>query len=105
MAGHAALKAVSDKMVSAISIDPPSVAQTLFAKGLITRNNIESLQNQAKTDQEKARELVKIVLKLVDTFSENYEVFLEVIDEHPWLENLAKLIHKTYDEQVSFSYS
>lgn len=69
-------------------------------KGLIPQSKIDTLQIPMKTDGEKARELVQLILMLVDDFPVNYEVFLGVVDEHPWLKNLAKLIRERYNQQV-----
>ena len=95
---YAALVAVSDKMVSSLSADPLSVAQMMFAKGLIPQATLQSLGVVSKTKTEAAAELVQLVLSLVKDFPENFDEFMDVVDKHLWLKNLAKLIRETLSQ-------
>ena len=97
---HATLVAVSDKMVAILSADSLPVAQKLFSKGLIPQNTLASLQIAAKTGQQRASELVQLLISLVDPFPVYFKAFLEVIDEHLWLQNLSKLIREKHDQLV-----
>jgi len=82
-------------LVSFISNDPLPVASKLFSKGLITISLLSSSQHPA----EKAAEIVKQVLTGVENFPERFEDFLEAIDEVDSLQDLAKCIRETYQEE------
>jgi hypothetical protein len=90
---HAALVASYDKIITSISADPLDVAQTLFAKEMIPQGLLASLQEAGnKTKKEKASELMGAVLTAVEIFPNNFDVFVEVIQDKLWLKNTVKLI-------------
>ena len=92
---HAALVAVSDKIITSLSADPMDVAQTLFGREIIPQGLLDSMEN--KTKNECASELMCEVLKKVDNFSGNFDLFVEVLQERLWLEDTVKLIWETLE--------
>ncbi len=91
----------TDKLISEISADPLTVANKLVTRGLIPSSLVISTQLQTKENQLKASELVEQVKNKVNTFPENFEVFLSSLDEFFWLQQLVKWIRKQYDETNS----
>ena len=43
---------------------------------------------------------MQLLISLVDIFPVNFKAFLKVIDEHLWLENLARLIREKHNQLV-----
>ena len=95
-AEYLALVNGTDKITSEISADPLTVAQKLMAKGLIPPVSLSSTLLQTKEKELKASELIKQVINKVGSFPENFEVFLTVLNEMPWLQQLAKWIHEEF---------
>ena len=95
-AEHRALIRVMDKMTSEIAADPLTVASKLAAKELIPPITVSSAQMQAKEKELKASEIVTQVCDKVKTFPENFAVFLGVLDELPWMKQLAKSIREEF---------
>ena len=93
-AEYRALLRATDKMTSEIAADPLTVATKLTAKELIPPITIGSAQMQAKEKELKASEIVTQVCRKVENFPENFEVFLGVLDELPWLKQLANWIRE-----------
>jgi hypothetical protein len=95
---HAALVAVNDKIITSISADPQDVAQTLFAKGMIPQGVLAQADN--KTQKERASELMRVVLTKVEVFPDTFDVFVDVIQERPWLKESVKLIQNQLEVSV-----
>ena len=93
-AEYRALVANNDKMISEISADPLTVTSKLMAKGLIPPVSLSSAHLQAKEKELKASELVEQICKKVNTFPEKFELFVEVLNELMWLQDLANLLAK-----------
>ena len=77
------------ELISEISADSLSISARLLAQGLIP---------QALHGSPKASELVQHVTSKVKTFPGNFEVFVGILNEFPWLQEIVELIHKTYNE-------
>ena len=90
------LKATS-KMTSEISGDPLAVAGKLCARGLVAPAAVSQAQNIALDPTLKASNLVTKVMNKVESFPENYEVFLEVLNDVP-LKQLVNYIRNVYSE-------
>ncbi len=84
-------------MTSQISGDPLKVAEKLSAKGLVAPAAVSQAQNIAIGNTVKASGLVSTVLSSVDSFPENYEVFLEVLNDVP-LKQLVNYIRSEYSK-------
>ncbi len=95
-AEYRALLRATDKMTSEIAADPLTVASKLMANDLIPPVALGSAQLQAKEKELKASELVKHICSKVDNFPENFDVFLGVLDEFTWLQQLAKWIREEF---------
>lgn len=94
------------KMTEVISGDPLTVAEKLFAKELVAPAAVSQAQNIALDARVKASSLVSNVLRMVKSFPENYEAFLEVLSEVP-LKQLVDDIRNVYsaleaEDQVCF---
>ena len=93
---HAALVAINDKIIISLSADPLVVAQSLFSRGVIPPGVLEAMQQlESKTKRDKAAELMGEVLTKVQNFPANFEVFVEVLKEQLWLEDVVQLIQET----------
>lgn len=79
----------TSELISEISADALSISARLLAKGLIP----EALHRSPK-----ANELVQHVTSKVKLNQENYEVFISILSEFPWLGDIVKLIRDTYKE-------
>ena len=73
-----------------------------MAKGLIPPSGLSSAQLQTKEKELKASELVAQIISKVKNFPEKFQVFLDVLNEMPWLQDLAKLIRDEF-EKIKFS--
>jgi hypothetical protein len=104
MTEYRVLVLMSDTIVNSLSADPVVVAQTLFARFMIPLNVLESQQIIAKTKTERARELVGEVVKIVKEHPQKFKVFMEVLKEELWLEDLVKQIQETHRHEVRHSY-
>ena len=94
---YRALVKNTHKMISEISGDPLNVASRLIEKDLVASGSLGSMNSLAKEKALKASELVEQVNNKVSTFPEKFEVFIEILNELPWLRDLAKLLQ---DERV-----
>jgi hypothetical protein len=102
---HATLVAINDKIITSIAGDPLDVAQTLFAKGMIPQGLLESLQQvENKTRKEKASELMGEVLMKVESFPDNFDLFVEVIKERLWLKDTVKLMHSKLEVSATLKF-
>ena len=91
-AEYRALVRATDKMTSELAADPLTVASKLMAKGLIPPAALGSAQLETKEKELKASELVKQITSKVNNFPEKFEIFLAVLNEMHWLQDLAKWI-------------
>lgn len=80
----------TDALTTGISIDFSSVAQKLVAKRLIPESSLREATEESKVVQQ--------ILKVVKLDPKNFEKFLSVIDDCPWLESLVKIIRTSYDQ-------
>ena len=84
-----------------------TVAEKLSAKGLVAPSAVDQAQNIAIANKVKASSLVSTVTRNVGSFPENYEDFLQVLDDVP-LKQLVKHIRTVYEtikaeDQVSIA--
>jgi hypothetical protein len=102
---HATLVAINDKIITSIAGDPLDVAQTLFAKGMIPQGLLGSWQQaENKSRKEKASELMGEVLMKVESFPDNFDLFVEVIKERPWLKSTVELIHSKLEVSATLKF-
>ena len=82
------------KMMLEISADPLTVTSKLMEKNLIPPVALSSVQLQTREKEVKATELVTRIYNKVEAHPENFKVFLEVLNEMPWLKQLANCLTK-----------
>ena len=77
-------------LVSQISQDTSTVAQALLAKGLIP-------PNKRKAD---AGFLVEAITNKVKFRTQNYDKFMDILKEQPWLGDLVEILQDKYSETI-----
>lgn len=96
---YISLLSCEEELVSEISADPLAVSSRLVIEGLIppSLQPSEPLSSKEKKKQ-KARELVQVVTNKVKTFPRKFNVFVSILGEFTWLQDLAQLVREKYHE-------
>ena len=87
---YVTLVSLTDKLTRGISIDCLTVTQKLIAKDVIPPSCMSTANEIEVFDK---------VLKAVDIDPENFPTFLGVINECPWIKQLATLARDTCEEK------
>ena len=87
---YATLLRCTAELNSEISADPTSISTRLLAQGFIPQLPPHSSPT--------AEDVVKQVTTKVKTFPNYFEAFISILSEFPWLQDIVKLIRKTYNE-------
>lgn len=98
-AEHVTLLDLTDKLTSEIAADPLSVSARLVAAGLIPESLHASIQLQDKDKDTRANELVEAIIKQIKECPNRFEAFLAVLNEFPWLLDIAKLVIQVYNAE------
>ena len=84
-----------DKLVTALSSDPQSVANTLVAKGFIPPN-ISEIMHLNIIPQEKATILVEAIRGQIKIAPRRFHEFVNILKDDKWTENIAAILLSTY---------
>ena len=87
-----------DTLATGISIDPVIHANKLLEKGLTSRRLVREMLNPSKDKYDKATELVMEVMNIVENSPEKFQVFMDILREFMYLEDVVKLVHSQYEE-------
>ena len=87
---YVTLVSLTDKFTTVMSMDCSTITQKLIAKGMIPVSCMSTANGTEVFDK---------VLKAVDINPENFATFLGVINECPWIKQLATLARDTYEEK------
>ena len=88
------LKTRLDKIIDflAVNCDPESLTDKLFAAGLINRSIAEEASMRAITKSQRIRPLVNTVLSLVEMNTENFGLFIQILEDIGGLDELVMLL-------------
>ena len=84
-------------IATGISIDPVSLANKLLEKGLTSQRLVEEMVSTSKGKYDKATELVVGVINIVKNSPGKFQVFMDILNEFMYLEDLVKLVHSQYE--------
>ena len=76
-------------------------ANRLFAEKFITVSQQSNIQDIGIGDYSKASKLMELVKSQVSITPSKYDEFLGILEEEPALEDLVKLLNKTYGKDQS----
>ena len=79
-----------DSLVTALRLDPASVADELAAKGLIPPGEISG------TNAEQSRVLVNSILDRVKVAPDRYRDVLDIFSRHEWLADIVRILRTTH---------
>ena len=81
----------NDKLTTALSADPLSVARILVAKGFVP-NEIQAEMLLDKTPRVKATILVEAVRNKIKIAPGNFEEFLQILSDQSWTKRIAEAL-------------
>ena len=81
----------NDKLTSALSTDPLSIAGTLVAKGFIS-SEIQAEMLLDKTPTVKATILIEAVRKKIEIAPGKFEEFLHILSDQSWTKEIAEAL-------------
>ena len=87
-----------DQLIRGIQ-DPSSLADTLFARGLISDTVAEEI-HQVLTRGDKCRKLLSAVRSIIAIESDAFEVFVAILNEEPTLAILSNRLKASYGEHA-----
>ena len=93
----------TDELTILIAGDLITVASKLFGVNLISHAQIEQVHVRERTLKERANELVLQVISLVKVNRKRFRVFLDVLQQVPTCQELARKILKVYSEVRNFT--
>ena len=86
-------------LVTALKLDPASIADELAARGLVPP--LKDMAEQ-KTNVEQARQLAGIILDRVSLVPSRYNDIMSVLSKHQWLEDIVNIIQTTFREFLAY---
>ena len=81
----------SDKLTTALSLDPMGIAEILSAKGLIPEITKAQMQ-QYSTPREKAIILVTTVTQRIESAPKLFQEFLDILSQQTWTKDIMKVL-------------
>ena len=88
---HQIMLHCNDKLVTALSLDPESIAGVLLAKGLIPEIT-EAQMRQCFTPYEKATILVSSVRQMIEIAPKRFQEFLDILSEQVWSKSIMNVL-------------
>ena len=88
-----------DQLIRGIQ-DPSSLADTLFARGLISDTVAEEVHQVPTTRGDKCRKLLSAVRSKIAIESDAFEVFVAILNEEPTLAILSDRLKASYGEHA-----
>ena len=91
------------KLVTALLLDPPDVADVLISKGLIPPS-VASEMSELVRSAEKSRRLVECIFNKVELSSDSYHSFIDAFTESGWLDDLIGILnaaHRKYSDIIN----
>lgn len=85
-----------DKLCNGLSQDPLTVCNKLFTKKLVSEAQVRDCQLQSKNDYWKASLLVDTASQKIEAFPNNFETFLDILQEFPHLQDVVEHMRKQY---------
>ena len=79
-------------LVTALSLNPLSIADELTSRGLIPPTQ----PGDRRTSQEQARELACRIRDIVSITPKRYDDVVDILSKHQWLEDFVTLVRSTY---------
>ena len=93
---YASLVQCTEKLARGISQDPLVIANKLLEVGLVPPKLVRNMLLSSKTDYEKATELVMQLIKVIEGFSEKFDIFIKILKEFYWLNDVVEEVCKRY---------
>lgn len=93
---YKALLECFDSLVTALKIDPASLADQLAAKGLVPPVEVT---NQ-RTCAEQARELAGRILDRVKLAPSRYHDVVKIISGHQWMEDFVSILQGSHSNSI-----
>lgn len=90
------LNECNDKLVTALTLEPSSIASELLAKYLIPLSVMEEMQVLGVTDRQKAIKLVSAVITAVRLNPQKYHVLIGVLNNDPSRNDIVKILTTAY---------
>ena len=88
---HQVMLCCNDKLITALSLDPQRIAETMLAKGLIPENT-EAQMRQCSTPREKATILVSTVRHRVEIAPKRFDEFVKILAGHEWTKDILDVL-------------
>ena len=95
---YVSLLSCKEQLISEISADPLAVSSRLVIEGLIPPSLLPAEPLSSKEKEQKARELVQVVTNKVKNFPSKFNVFVSILGEFTWLQDLTQLVREKYHE-------
>ena len=86
-----------DMLISGVSVDPLVVANKLVEAGLVPPKLVSTMLLPSRDSYDKATELVLQVTKVVKSSPEKFEVFMSILNNFMWLDDLVESVYKQYE--------
>ena len=83
-----------DTLIARISTDPLVVANKLVEAGLVPPKLVGTMLLPSRDSYEKAAELVLQVTNVVESSPEKFEVFMSILSNFLWLDDLVESLYK-----------
>ena len=94
---HSTMVEHAERIISGISVDPLVVANKLLEARLVPPKLISTMLLSSKDGYDKATELVMQVMKAVESTPEKFDVFLSILSNFLWLDDLVESVHTQYE--------
>lgn len=86
----------SDKLITALSLEPLYIATELFARGIISQIIMDKMLVLGITDRQKAVELVTVVRNAVELNSQNFHTFVEILKYEVSRKDIVDILTAAY---------
>ena len=94
---YATLVQCTEKLARGISQDPLSMANKLLEAGLVPPTLVSKMLLPSGENYSKATELVLQVIKVVAGFPQKFHVFMKILKDCYWLNDLAETVCGQYE--------
>ena len=91
---HQVMLRYNDKLITALSADPLSIAGVLLAKGLIPEHT-EAQMRQSFTPREKATILVTTVRQRIEIAPKRFHEFVSILSAQAWTKDIVEMLQSS----------
>lgn len=86
----------SDNLITALSVDPLSIVNTLVAKKFLPPKASDEVLLPSYTPHEKATRVVNAIRAVIKVNAERFHEFIRILSNEPWTKDIVEILQSAY---------